>query len=110
MTTLNEQADPVPGMHRVRIIPPAEPRHAMLSMAYSLEIDGHPLYASRIALELEPDKTPVVTVSLPAIVENAEALALLRPKVIALDDEKQADTEDEAPDSDEPMFGCMEEC
>ena len=69
--------DVPPGMHRVRLVAPDDPRAAVWSKAYGVEIDGRPVHVQLLTVRLEPGSTPVVTLEIPAILENAEILATL---------------------------------
>lgn len=106
MTALQDRPDPVPGMNRVRIIPPPEPRWAP-ALAYTVEIDGTPVHVHTLDVRFEPGCPPMVTISFPAVVENAEILAVLKAAVI----EVGGRSPDEDVDADEPPFpGCLDEC
>ena len=107
MTGHDERPDPVQGLHRVRIIPPDTPGSAP-AMAYSVEVDGHPIYPSSLEVCFESQRFPKVTLTFPAIIENTQVLAWLTAHPSVLGQPQPADTL--TGDADEPLLGCREGC
>jgi 8-oxo-dGTP pyrophosphatase MutT (NUDIX family) len=77
----NAQATQFPGVHHVRI-DKGEQAGPPTSNCYSFEIDGRQVYPSHVSIEFAVNKPPKVTMTINAIVENAELLADLAATLV----------------------------
>lgn len=109
MTATDEAKGPAWGMHRVRIIPPDTPGPAP-ALAYGIEIDGHRLCPDRLEITFDNRCFPIVTLSLPAIVENTEILAVLETERRETEGPHSSPEPEDDGEGDEPLLGCREDC